>query len=64
MRAVNQAIGRAIRHKSDFSAIALVDARFEEQTALCDDLPFIYEVYFYIILHPRFSYGFLICFCK
>lgn len=28
MRAVNQAVGRVIRHKSDFGAIILADERF------------------------------------
>jgi chromosome transmission fidelity protein 1 len=29
MRAVNQAVGRAIRHKDDYAAIILIDKRFE-----------------------------------
>ncbi|TVY32340.1 ATP-dependent DNA helicase, partial [Lachnellula subtilissima] len=29
MRAVNQSIGRAIRHRGDYAAIVMVDARFE-----------------------------------
>lgn len=29
MRAVNQSVGRAIRHKGDYAAIVMVDARFE-----------------------------------
>lgn len=29
MRAVNQSIGRAIRHKGDYAAIVMVDARFK-----------------------------------
>lgn len=31
MRAVNQSVGRAIRHKGDFAAIVMVDKRYEGQ---------------------------------
>jgi hypothetical protein len=33
-RAVNQAVGRCIRHKNDFGAIYLLDPRFEEDNAM------------------------------
>jgi chromosome transmission fidelity protein 1 len=36
MRAVNQSIGRAIRHARDFAAMVLVDERF---TGKADALP-------------------------
>ena len=38
MRAVNQAIGRAVRHKDDWAAILLVDRRYE-QKRIKDKLP-------------------------
>lgn len=36
MRAVNQAIGRVIRHRNDFGAVVLLDQRFQERQS---DLP-------------------------
>lgn len=33
IRAVNQAIGRVIRHKDDYGAILLCDSRFKQNTA-------------------------------
>ncbi|XP_029657509.1 ATP-dependent DNA helicase DDX11-like [Octopus sinensis] len=38
MRAVNQSIGRAIRHKNDFAAIVLLDSRYGN-SSLSDYLP-------------------------
>ena len=38
MRAVNQSIGRAIRHKGDYAAIVLVDRRFSTDR-ICGKLP-------------------------
>ena len=32
-----RAVGRAVRHKSDYSAIILVDSRYT-QTDVCDDI--------------------------
>lgn len=38
MRAVNQSIGRAIRHREDFAAIVLIDRRFASKR-IRDKLP-------------------------
>lgn len=38
MRAVNQSIGRAIRHKNDYAAIVLLDRRYE-RASIRDKLP-------------------------
>ncbi|ETO15784.1 DEAD/DEAH box helicase [Reticulomyxa filosa] len=39
MRAVNQSIGRAIRHKDDFGAIVLIDQRYSERDNIINDIP-------------------------
>lgn len=31
MKSVNQSIGRAIRHRHDFAAIVLIDARYAQE---------------------------------
>ena len=38
MKAVNQSIGRAIRHKGDYSTIILVDHRYKRNN-ICNKLP-------------------------
>ncbi len=38
MRAVNQSIGRSIRHKGDFAAIVLIDSRYQ-QTRIAGQIP-------------------------
>jgi len=39
MRAVNQSIGRAIRHRGDFAAIVLLDRRFVTKKSVVSKLP-------------------------
>jgi chromosome transmission fidelity protein 1 len=38
MKAVNQCVGRAIRHKGDFAAVVLLDQRYQRQHVV-DRLP-------------------------
>lgn len=39
MKAVNQAIGRSIRHQKDYSSILLVDHRFANKESVVNSLP-------------------------
>lgn len=39
MKAVNQAIGRSIRHQKDYSSILLVDSRYANKETVINSLP-------------------------
>lgn len=55
MRAVNQSIGRAIRHKNDYSSIVLIDHRYSKQSVRDGVSKWLRES---IKTHPKFPTAF------